>query len=162
MKQLLLLRHAAAAGKGPGGADRERPLTPDGRRAAEALGRRLKSDGINPDHVLCSPARRAQETLERIAVALDGLPPADVNDVLYLADSQALLELLRAAPAETRCLLLIGHNPGLEELVRALAGPANTAVHAGLPAAGLAIFHVAGDWSALSEARAGLAAFVTP
>jgi len=160
LKQLLLLRHAAA-GKSAGGADRDRPLTPDGRRAAETLGRRLRSDGVSPDLVLCSPARRARETLERMAEALDALPPGDYDDVLYLANSDTLLSQLRGVPAETGCLLLIGHNPGLEELVRALA-PANAAVRSGLPAAGLAIFQISGAWVDLGQASARLAAFLTP
>jgi phosphohistidine phosphatase len=158
MRQLLLMRHAAAAAKG---GDRDRPLTADGRRAAATLGRRLKTEAINPDHVLCSPAQRARETLDGIAEALDGLPPADFDDGLYLADSLTLLGHLRSVPAETQSLLLVGHNPGLEELVRALAGPANAAVEAGLPAAGLAIFRVTGDWSGLSPATARLAQFIT-
>ena len=162
MKQLLLLRHAAASGKDAGGADRARPLTPDGRRAAERLGRRLKADGISPDHVLCSPARRARETLEGIAESLDSLPPADFDAALYLADSRALLGRLCSIPAETQRVLLIGHNPGLEELVRALAGPAAAAGLSGLPAAGLAIFQLSGPWSALSKGGVRLAAFVTP
>lgn len=72
-----------------------------------------------------------------------------------------MLHHLRAVPAETKCLLLIGHNPGLEELVRGFAGTANAAVDAGLPAAGLAIFQVSGAWSALSPASARLTAFFT-
>lgn len=162
LKTLLLVRHAAASAKSSGGADGERPLTPEGRRSAQRLGRRLKSDGISPDYVLCSPARRARETLEGMAEALDALPPADFTDGLYLAGSLGLLDHLRGAPAETQCLLLIGHNPGLEELVRALADPANTAVRAGLPAAGLAIFRVSGAWSDLRPANANLASFLTP
>ncbi|HKX07713.1 MAG TPA: histidine phosphatase family protein [Stellaceae bacterium] len=155
------MRHAAAAGKGAGGSDRERPLTPDGRRAAELLGRRLKSEGMSPDHVLCSPARRARETLDGLAIALGALPPADFDDALYLADCHSVLHHLRAVPAETKCLLLIGHNPGLEELVRGLAGAASAAVEAGLPAAGLAIFQVSAAWSALSPASARLTALFT-
>ena len=161
LKRLLLMRHAAAAGKGAGGSDRERPLTPDGRRAAQMLGRRLKSDAASPDHVLCSPARRARETLDGLAMALDALPPAVFDDALYLADSHCVLHHLRAVPAKAKCLLLIGHNPGLEELVRGLAGAAGAAVEAGLPAAGLAIFQVSGAWSALSPASAQLTAFLT-
>jgi phosphohistidine phosphatase len=162
LKRLLLMRHAAAAGKGAGGGDRERPLTPDGRRAAKLLGRRLRRDGVSPDHILCSPARRARETLDGLSEALDPLPPADFDEALYLADSLRLAAHLRGVPAETRCLLLIGHNPGLEELVRGLAGPANAALEAGLPAAGLAIFEVSGAWSTLSPAGVRLAAFITP
>ncbi len=162
LKQLLLMRHAAAAGKSAGDADRDRALTPDGRRAAQRVGHRLRSDGISPDQVLCSPARRARETLDGIAEALDALPPADFDDALYLADSHSLLSHLRGVSAETRCLLLIGHNPGLEELVRALEDPASAAIQSGLPAAGLAIFQVSGSWADLSQANVRLAAFVTP
>ena len=89
------------------------------------------------------------------------MPPADFDDALYLADSLSVLHHLCAVPAETECLLLIGHNPGLEELVRGLAGSAN-AVEAGLPAAGLAIFQVSGAWSALSPASTRLTEFITP
>jgi phosphohistidine phosphatase len=162
LKQLLLMRHAAAAGKGPGGDDRDRPLTPEGRRAAQRLGHRLRSDGISPDHVLCSPARRARETLEEISEALDALPPPEFEDGLYLADSHMILGHLRGVPAETRCLLLIGHNPGLEELVRALADPETTALSSGLPAAGLAMFQVTGAWAQLSRGSARLTSFVAP
>jgi phosphohistidine phosphatase len=162
VKQLLLMRHAAAAAKGASSGDRDRPLTADGRRAAAILGRRLKADAVGPDHVLCSPARRARETLDEIAKALDALPPADFDDALYLADSVILLDHLRAVPAETQSLLLIGHNPGLEELVRTLAGPANAAVQAGLPAAGLAIYRVSGEWPGLSPSSTRLTSFITP
>lgn len=162
LRELLLVRHAAAAGKGAGSADRDRPLTPEGRRAAQRLGQHLKSHGISPDHVLCSPARRARETLDGIAETLDNLPPADFDDRLYLAGSPTLLEHLRGAPTEAQCLLLIGHNPGLEELVRALADPASAVIGAGLPAAGLAIFRVSSTWSGLSQASARLASFLTP
>jgi phosphohistidine phosphatase len=93
---------------------------------------------------------------------LDALPPADFADALYLADSHGLLQHLRGVPAETRCLLLIGHNPGLEELVRGLAGTANAALEAGVPAAGLAIFQVSDAWSTLSPASVRLASFITP
>jgi phosphohistidine phosphatase len=125
------------------------------------LGRRLRADGLSPDLVLCSPARRARETLAGMAEAPDALPPADFDDALYLADSATLLTHLRGAPAATQCLLLIGHNPGLEELIRTLA-PANAAVQPGVPAAGLAIFQISGAWAALSPASARLAAFLTP
>ena len=162
MRRLLVIRHGAAAGKSAGSDDRDRPLTPDGRRAVEALGHRLKSDGVRPDHVLCSPARRARETLDELAGALDPLPPADFDDALYLADTTTLLDRLRAVPGEARCVLLIGHNPGLEELVRGLANPASAAVRSGLPAAGLAIFEIFGSWPALTQSSARLAAFLAP
>jgi len=162
MNRLLVVRHGAAQGKSSAGRDRERALTPEGWRAAVALGRRLKSDGIRADHVLCSPARRTRETLEGLASALDPLPPVDFPEALYLADTQTLLEHLQGVPVETRSLLLVGHNPGLEELVRGLAGPQTTALGSGLPAGGLAVFEVSGAWSSLSPSSARLAAFLAP
>ena len=160
MKRLLVVRHGAAQGKSPDGEDRDRALTPEGRRAAAALGHRLKSDGISPDHVLCSPARRARETLDGMASALDALPAADFGAALYLADAPALLHRLRGVSAETSCLLLVGHNPGLEELIRGLAGSETPAL--GLPAAGLAIFEISGAWSSLSPSNTRLVAFLAP
>ena len=162
MKRLLVLRHGAAQGKSPAGLDRERALTPDGRRAALALGRRLKSDGISPDHVLCSPARRARETLDALASALGPLPPAEFPEALYLADTPTVVSHIRGVPAETRSLLLVGHNPGLEELVRGLAGAEAGALGAGLPAAGLAVFEISGDWSSVSPSTAQLVSFLAP
>jgi phosphohistidine phosphatase len=161
MRRLLLVRHGAAMGKSGGGEDRDRGLTPEGIGAAQALGRRLKSDGITPDHVLCSPAQRARQTLAALGTVLDALP-ADFDETLYLADAATLLRQIRAVPADTDCLLLIGHNPGLEELVRVLAGPQGAALRSGLPAAGLAIFEISGDWSSLGRGSARLAAFATP
>ena len=161
VKLLLVLRHAAAAGKSAG-EDRDRPLTPEGRRAAQSIGRRLKSDGLAPDRILCSPAQRARETLAAIGTSLDALPPADFDEMLYLADPVTLLAHIRAVPAEAHCLLLIGHNPGLEELVRALAGSSSSALRSGLPAAGLAIFEISTTWAGLSRSTARLADFVAP
>jgi phosphohistidine phosphatase len=162
VKRLLLVRHGAALGKSSAGEDRDRALTPQGRRAALALGRRLKSNGIRPDHVLCSPARRARENLDGLASGLDPLPPADFSEALYLADTATLLEHLRGVPDETRSLLLVGHNPGLEELVRGLAGPDTAELGSGLPAGGLAVFEISGAWSSLSPSSARLAAFIAP
>ena len=100
--------------------------------------------------------------LAAIGTSLDALPPADFNEMLYLADPGTLLGHIRAVPAETHCLLLIGHNPGLEELVRALAGSSNSAPRSGLPAAGLAIFEISTTWAGLSRSTARLANFVAP
>jgi len=161
MKRLLLVRHGTAEGKGSAGPDRDRALTPDGRKAAAALGRRLKSDGICPDRVLCSPARRARETLDGLASELGPLPPADFDEGLYLADSPTLVDHLRGIAAEAHCPLVVGHNPGLEALVCWLAGPTE-ALRSGLPAAGLAIFEISGDWPSLSPSTARLAVFLAP
>src|SRR5260370_17814466 len=147
---LLVLRPAAAAGK-RAVEDRNRPLTPEGRRAAQSIGRRLQSDGLAPDRILCSPAQRARETLAAIGTSLDALPPVDFDEILYLADPVTLLAHIRAVPAETHCLLLIGHNPGLEALVRALPASSTRALPPGLPAAGLAPSEISGAGAGLGR-----------
>jgi len=162
MRRLLVLRHGAAQSKSSSGPDRDRTLTPDGRRAAALLGRRLKSDGIRPDHALCSPARRARETLDGLASGLGPLPTAEFPEALYLADTATLLDHLRGVAPETRALLLVGHNPGLEELVRDLAGAEAAVLGSGLPAAGLAVFEISGEWSSLTPSSARLADFLAP
>jgi phosphohistidine phosphatase len=162
VKRLLLVRHGAATGKSVGGEDRDRSLTAEGRRAAAALGRRLSSEGMHPDRVLCSPARRARETLDGLAETLDRLPPADFVPALYLADATTLLDHLRALPAGARCPLVIGHNPGLEELIRGLAAPEDDVLASGLPAAGLAVFEISGPWSSLGRSSARFSAFLLP
>src|SRR5437868_8016943 len=94
-RTLLVLRHAKAAGE-PGVDDIERPLTGGGRRDASAAGRWLLSRGVTPDWVLCSPARRARETWERVRAALGAAAPGDdavsFEQRLYDAGAQDLLD----------------------------------------------------------------------
>ncbi|MGE5203733.1 MAG: SixA phosphatase family protein, partial [Acidobacteriota bacterium] len=97
MKRLLLVRHGPAAGKAPGGTDRDRPLTPEGRRAVEAIALRLKAVGATADLALCSTARRARETLD-ILLAERPLPEVELEDALYLADAKSLQRRLRELP----------------------------------------------------------------
>lgn len=161
MKRLLLLRHGPAGGKASGGNDRERPLTPDGRRAVEAMALRLRTAGASADLALCSTALRARETLD-ILFAEQPRPAVELEDALYLADSRSLLRRLRELPADARSVLVIGHNPGLQELATALAGQGGAAIAAGFPAAGAAVFDVQGAWSDLAPANCRLGAFYSP
>ena len=161
MRHLLLVRHGPAAGKAAGGGDRDRPLTPEGRRAVEALALRLKAEAPAPDRVLCSTARRAQETLDLL---LQEEPPTEVDleDAFYLADALGLLRRLRELAPDARSVLIVGHNPGLQELAALLAGRGGDAIAAGLPAAGAVLFDVEGDWSELGSESARLRAFYSP
>jgi phosphohistidine phosphatase len=161
MRGLLLLRHGAAAAKAAAG-DRERALTSEGRRAVQALAGRLRSRGIQPDLVLCSPARRTRETLELLEAAWATRPEATIEEPLYLADAASLLLRLRAAEPEAGGVLLVGHNPGLEELARTLAGPGNQSLRAGLPTAGLVVFDISAPWSGLAPASARLVEVLAP
>ncbi|MFE9673768.1 SixA phosphatase family protein [Streptomyces sp. NPDC006259] len=122
-RRLVVLRHAKSAWP-PSVPDHERPLAPRGLRDAPAAGRALADAGCLPDLVLCSTAVRARRTWE-LASARWGTPPPVRHDPrLYAADVPELLAVARETPAEVRTLLLVGHNPGLQDLVLDLAGDA--------------------------------------
>ncbi|MEW2166609.1 histidine phosphatase family protein [Streptomyces sp. NPDC007084] len=120
-RRLVVLRHAKSAY--PAGVpDHDRPLAPRGLRDAPAAGRALAAADWVPDLALCSTAVRARQTWELAAQQWGTPPPARFDGRLYGADVPELLEALREVPERVRTLLLIGHNPGLEELILALAG----------------------------------------
>ncbi len=147
-RQLLLLRHAKA--EAGDAADHGRDLAARGRRDADALGHEMRRLRLVPQHVLLSSALRTRRTFELLG-AFEPAPSVQVADVLYLAEPALLLSALRAAPAEIRILLLVGHNPGLHALALHLAGPqAPQALCDGLPTCTLACFSVETDWSGLA------------
>ncbi len=102
--------------------DFERPLAPRGRRAAPAVGRYLLEEGLVPDQVVCSPARRAAETWEHIAPELGGDVPVDFERALYGASPEAILRIVQSQPVENETVLVVGHNPGLEDTALELTG----------------------------------------
>ncbi|MFD6289241.1 SixA phosphatase family protein [Streptomyces sp. NPDC060205] len=121
LRRLVVLRHAKSAWP-DGVPDHERPLAARGRRDAPAAGRILADADCLPDLALCSTAVRARETWGLAASQWGTPPPVRLDARLYGASVAALLDAVREAPAEAETLLLIGHNPGLEELVLTLAG----------------------------------------
>ena len=164
MKRIYLLRHAKSSWKDAALADHDRPLSGRGRRAATAIGDHLRDQAIEPELVLCSTARRTRETLARIESAL-GRAQVSVERGLYAASSQALLARLRRLSDEGESVLVIGHNPGLEELALELAqpAPARDALEAKFPTGALATLELPGDsWRALGPRTAVLSAFVRP
>ncbi|WP_217181237.1 histidine phosphatase family protein [Streptomyces sp. AC495_CC817] len=123
LRRLIVLRHAKSAWP-VGVPDHERPLAPRGRRDAPAAGRALADADCLPDLAVCSTAVRARQTWE-LAAAEWGTPPPVRHDArVYAAEVPELLEVVRETPDRVRTLLLVGHNPGLEELVLDLAGDA--------------------------------------
>jgi phosphohistidine phosphatase len=121
MKTLTMLRHAKSGWDDPVSRDFDRPLNPRGRRAARTVALEMKAQGLAFDLVVASPARRVIETLQEVTAAYGAILPQYVQR-LYLASTATLLEVVRAAPAEVDRLLLVGHNPGLEELALFLSG----------------------------------------
>lgn len=119
---LSILRHAKSSWDEAGASDFDRPLNDRGRKAAERVGRELKLRAIRFDHVLASPAARVRETLERLACGYGALPPVQFEERLYAADEKTLLALIMALPGTVHAPLLVGHNPGLHELLLGLSG----------------------------------------
>jgi phosphohistidine phosphatase len=163
-RRLYLLRHAKSSWKEQGLADHDRPLARRGRRAAKAVRRHLRDEGIDPELVLCSTATRARQTLEGIESAL-GRGATRVEPELYGAGAAALLARVQEVPARVRSVMVIGHNPGMEQLALLLAcdGPRRQELEAKFPTAALATLAFSGPgWSALDRGTAELIDFVRP
>ncbi|MFF7144078.1 SixA phosphatase family protein [Streptomyces nodosus] len=121
LHRLLVLRHAKSAWP-PGVPDHERPLAPRGCRDAPAAGRALADTDCLPDLALCSTAVRTRRTWELASAQWGTPPPVRFEPRLYAADGSELLQVVREVPTSVRTLLLIGHDPGLPELILGLAG----------------------------------------
>lgn len=161
-KHLFLMRHASA-GSAPD--DRGRPLSPSGWRDAQRMGRALAALAVRPEWALVSPARRAQETLEAVRDPL-GLGDVETDEALYLASSAVLRARLERVPDATSCLLVVGHNPGLSELLLERLGSAapglrRDATH-GLAPGAVAVLRIDVPWRELSAEPAQLVELLTP
>lgn len=166
MKILTLLRHAKSGWDDPVSRDFDRPLNPRGRRAARTVGKEMKAQGLAFDLVLASPAVRVVETLEEVASAYG---PLDIvyEERLYLASSAALLDLVRHAPESAARLLLVGHNPGLEEIALRLAGEDGDTLRRRIeikyPTGTLAEIDLPAErWSDVAERSGRIARFIRP
>jgi phosphohistidine phosphatase len=157
-KHLYLLRHAKSSWDDPGLDDHDRPLAPRGRKAAARMGEYLRASQAQISLVLCSSAVRTRQTLELLA------PPGEVQiePELYQASSGQLVERLRRIPETADAVLLIGHNPAIQDLAVGLTGSATDLGSRKFPTAALAILTFAGAWPELDRGRAELAEFVTP
>jgi phosphohistidine phosphatase len=164
-RELLVLRHAKSAWDSDAPSDYERPLSGRGVRDAPRLGRWLAEHGLVPDAVLCSPARRARET-GRAACEAAGVEGAPIvfDDRIYGATVGELVRVLGDARPAARRVLLVGHNPGFEELVRWLAAepvpvPANGKL---MPTCALAWFALPEDWEHLEPGQGVLRSIIRP
>ena len=165
MTVLTVLRHAKSSWKDRSLADRDRPLAGRGKRAAKAVAGHLEAEGIRPDLVLCSPARRTRETLERVEAAFGDQVETRLDEALYGASEAELLACLRALAQEIDSVMVIGHNPGLEELALALAsqGAQLARMREKYPTAALATIDLpAEDWRAIERGSGKLVAYVRP
>ena len=167
MKTLTLLRHAKSGWDDAVQRDFDRPLNAKGRRAAQAVGRFLKSEQTGFDHVLASPATRVRQTLDEVADGAGYTLSPEWERRIYLASVATLLDLVHALDDAHDTVLLVGHNPGLEDLVLLLvpdaaAGPRGD-VEEKYPTASLAQMTFAIDrWVDAGEGGATLARFTRP
>ncbi|WP_294394583.1 histidine phosphatase family protein [uncultured Sphingomonas sp.] len=117
MKRVTLLRHAKSGEDFGHARDFDRTLNPKGRRAAQVIGRHMRDADLSFDAVIASPAVRVAETLEEVEAGYGRALSPDWRRSLYLASADDLLDAIHAAPDDAASLLLVGHNPGLEQLV---------------------------------------------
>jgi phosphohistidine phosphatase len=164
--RLTLFRHAKAEAHGAR-PDHERRLAGRGRKDAGRMGRRLAEAGERPDLVLCSTSQRTLETWELAGAAFDPAPAMLEDWRIYEASAERLLEIVRGAGDEAGHLMLVGHNPGFEELVGLLADRdgARRWLKAGraMPTSGVAI--LAADlpgWRDVGPGAMRLEAFLSP
>ncbi|QKD04531.1 SixA phosphatase family protein [Mesorhizobium loti] len=158
MKQLLLLRHAKSSWDDPALDDFDRPLAERGLKAARLMGRELAVRDWLPDLALVSPALRTSDTWRLVAAELPVHPRIAFAQALYDASAADILGRIRKADPSSNCLLMVGHNPGLEDLAKQLAAPTSEVksrkrLEEKFPTAALARFVFEGEWSALSSAR---------
>jgi phosphohistidine phosphatase len=155
-RTLILLRHGKSDWSG-GEPDVHRPLAGRGRRQAAEAGRWLEANAGVLDLAVVSSAERARTTWEIASAELATAPPMRLEDDAYAASAHALLELVRGLPDEASRVVLVGHNPGLEDLVSTLSGRWVL-----MKTAGLAVIELSGPWSSAGESSAQLTTFGRP
>jgi phosphohistidine phosphatase len=158
MKTLLLLRHAKSSWKDSTLPDHERPLNGRGRRAAELLREFLKQKALQPEFVLSSPSLRTRQTVEILFARATTAPDIRYDENLYLASVAQLLEIISSFEEARDQVLVVGHNPGIEELYFKLTG-----IDERFPTATLANISFEVDtWSEASKARGKVQWLVKP
>lgn len=166
-RRIYLVRHGKSSWAAPGREDRERDLNGRGRAAADAMAAWCAANGVSPDLVLCSGARRARETLARLLPHLKSAARIEVEEGLYLAEAPELLARLRRLDDAVKAVMVVGHNPGLHDLARLLAGGGDPGalarLNAKFPTAALAEFSAdLRRWRDLDADKARLERLILP
>ncbi len=156
-RSLILMRHAKSSWGDPGLADHDRPLNARGRRSARALGSWLRAQGLRPDQVLSSSARRTRETFAGLDIAAEAV----FTEALYHAGPAELFKALRGATG--RCVLMLGHNPGIAyfaaELLR--TAPDHPRFH-DYPTCATLVAEFDSPWNRVAPHAGRVRAFVIP
>ena len=164
-KMLILFRHAKSSWAG-NVEDHERPLADRGRKAAPVMAKWLVGRALKPTIALVSTARRAQETWSLIAPELGKVTKRDVAEI-YQAPAERILDAIQAVEHSVESLIIVGHNPGLEELAKLLmrdsGGEPGAQMRKKFPTAAIAVLELPiDDWTEVQSHIADLTAFVTP
>ena len=165
MRRLLLLRHAKAA-RPQGILDFDRPLASRGREAAARMGAYLRDEGLLPDLALVSPSRRTRETWDLVRPAL-GEVETRFDQSIYEAPAARLLAAVQEANPEARSVVMIGHNPGFEDLAKQLAGSGDPdalgRMSGNFPTSAVAVIDFPSDsWAEVESGLGRLDRFVSP
>lgn len=158
MKTLFLLRHAKTAQNSPTGRDLDRPLIEEGRRDASLVGQFLRREKLAPDVIISSPAARARQTIGLAGEAAPLSTETRLDARIYEAGAEQLLEVVSEVEDGVETLLLVGHNPGLSDLIELL-----TDAYTPMPTATLARIDLDTDaWNKVRAAKGKLAFAITP
>lgn len=171
MKRLFLLRHAKASPDRPGLEDLDRPLIQRGKADAVRIGCFLREEVYVPELILCSTSQRTRQTLELVLPELQVAPAIRHLDALYLAKASAILALVRKTADALGSVMVVGHNPGLEDCARDLVrSPTDRKLRKRyelmtekFPTAALAVLDFeAASWSDVAGNTGELEVFVRP
>jgi len=148
VKTLALFRHAKSDWSDARARDFDRPLNARGQRGARAMGAFIKQGGRQFDRMIASPAVRAAETVEEASKAWGCTFKVEWDRRIYLASSATLIDLLKELDGDPACVLMIGHNPGLEDLIFDLvpddgSSPLRDVVEQKFPTATFAVLELA-------------------
>jgi phosphohistidine phosphatase len=151
VKRLLILRHAKSSWADSSQDDWERPLNDRGQRDAPRVGEWLRDQKLVPDLIVSSDAVRARSTAEAAAAGMGYTRDIIKHPSLYLAKPHDVLEVLREVAGDAGAIMIVAHNPGLEDLVHALTG-----VHHGMGTTSLVVVDLAIEhWSELDSRATG-------
>lgn len=167
MKILYLLRHAKSLWAATPASDIERPLNKRGKRAAALLGAYFKTHGVIPEVVLCSPAARTRETLDRLDEARGQRAPVRLLKTLYLASPDRLLATARGLENELQSAMIVAHEPGIGHFARAMTEADSSSARGNLerkfPTGALAVIAFPVErWRDIGENTGRLVAFIRP
>jgi len=168
LKTLGLFRHAKSGWADPRARDFDRPLSERGERGAALMGKHILDTGLKFDRVVASPAVRVTETIERASKAYGRSFPVEWDRRIYLASSATLIDLLREIGGDPAAVLMVGHNPGLEDVIFDLvpddgSSPLRDEVEVKFPTAAFAVLELdIASWSEIADGCARLVAMTRP